>query len=95
MKHIVVTGASSGIGYAITQLLLTSGYQVTALSRSLGRLADLPAGFHRRVHGLITACNAKTRRWRVFFRLRASCAPRNRQSLPRPRRWRRNTCGGR
>ena len=42
MKHIVVTGASSGIGYAITQLLLTSGYQVTALSRSLGRLADLP-----------------------------------------------------
>lgn len=32
-KHALVSGASSGIGLSITQLLLNSGYQVTGMSR--------------------------------------------------------------
>ena len=32
-KHALVTGASSGIGLSITQLLLTQGYRVTGISR--------------------------------------------------------------
>ncbi len=32
-KHILVTGASSGIGLATSHLLLTNGYRVTGLSR--------------------------------------------------------------
>ena len=35
MKRAVVTGASSGIGKAITQRLLTLGYQVTGISRTI------------------------------------------------------------
>lgn len=35
MKRAVVTGASSGIGRAITQRLLTLGYQVTGISRAI------------------------------------------------------------
>ncbi|NNE62482.1 MAG: SDR family NAD(P)-dependent oxidoreductase, partial [Gammaproteobacteria bacterium] len=31
-KHALVTGASSGIGLSITQLLLSQGYRVTGIS---------------------------------------------------------------
>ena len=39
---VIVTGASSGIGYALTQLLLRGGYYVSAWSRTAGRLSESP-----------------------------------------------------
>ena len=39
---VIVTGASSGIGYALTQLLLRGGYYVSAWSRTPGRLSESP-----------------------------------------------------
>lgn len=41
LKHrlAVVTGASSGIGLAVTQRLLERGAQVVAMSRRVGGLA--------------------------------------------------------
>jgi len=39
-KRVLVTGASSGIGLAISQLLLGKGYEVTGISRR-GRIAGL------------------------------------------------------
>ena len=45
-KHVIVTGGSRGIGAAITQDLLTSGYRVSACSRTrtevVGRLETDP-----------------------------------------------------
>src|SRR5690349_3745453 len=38
MKNIFITGASSGIGRAITQALLDGGHEVWGTSRSLERL---------------------------------------------------------
>lgn len=40
-KHIVVTGATSGIGYALTQDLLAAGACVTAIGRNADRLDAL------------------------------------------------------
>ncbi len=45
MKKAVVTGASSGIGKAITQRLLTLGYAVTGVSRSISYEAFNHANF--------------------------------------------------
>ena len=45
MKKAVVTGASSGIGRAITQRLLTLGYGVTGISRSISYEAFNHADF--------------------------------------------------
>ena len=39
MKHIVITGANSGIGMALTQAYLAEGYKVTACGRSQEKLA--------------------------------------------------------
>ncbi|RDU99489.1 SDR family NAD(P)-dependent oxidoreductase [Trinickia dinghuensis] len=47
-KRIVVTGASSGIGHAIAQRLLSDGYRVVGLSRTAPDLAD-PRFEHRAV----------------------------------------------
>jgi len=40
-KHIVVTGATSGIGYAVTKDLLAAGARVTAIGRNTSRLNEL------------------------------------------------------
>ncbi|MBY9080754.1 SDR family oxidoreductase [Paenibacillus sp. HN-1] len=44
-KRILVTGASSGIGCAITRRLLESGAHVTGTARSIGKLALLQESF--------------------------------------------------
>lgn len=41
MKKILVTGASSGIGYSVVRHLLDSGYYVVGASRTLGKLSGL------------------------------------------------------
>lgn len=41
MKRILVTGASSGIGYSVVRNLLDSGYHVVGISRTLGKLTSL------------------------------------------------------
>ena len=46
----VVTGASSGIGLAITEHLLQQGARVLAMSRSQGPLAELQQGFASTLH---------------------------------------------
>lgn len=46
----VVTGASSGIGLAITERLLQQGARVLAMSRSQGPLAELQQGFASTLH---------------------------------------------
>lgn len=43
-KICLVTGASSGIGYAIAHALITDGYTVIATARREERLKELPAG---------------------------------------------------
>lgn len=43
-RHVVLTGVSSGIGWAIAQALLAEGWQVSGLSRSR------PPGSHERLH---------------------------------------------
>lgn len=48
----VVTGASSGIGLALTEGLLQRGTQVLAMARREGGLADLHARFGDRLHWL-------------------------------------------
>jgi NAD(P)-dependent dehydrogenase (short-subunit alcohol dehydrogenase family) len=40
-KNYVIVGGSSGIGFALTRRLTAAGHQVTVLSRSTGRLANL------------------------------------------------------
>ena len=40
-KSVIVTGAASGIGLAMTQGLLTAGHDVTAVDRNAAALADL------------------------------------------------------
>lgn len=40
-KTAIVTGASKGVGYATTKLLLENGYRVLAVSRDLSKLSDL------------------------------------------------------
>ncbi|MEI6161585.1 MAG: SDR family oxidoreductase [Roseococcus sp.] len=51
--HAVVTGATSGIGEAITSLLLREGWQVTGLSRTAP--AHLPEGYTHRAVDLLDA----------------------------------------
>ena len=43
-KVCLVTGASSGIGYAIASALIADGYAVVATARQEDRLQDLPDG---------------------------------------------------
>ncbi len=45
MKRIFLTGASAGIGRAITRELTAAGHEVWGTSRDLGRLPDIPQ-FH-------------------------------------------------
>lgn len=42
MKHIFITGASSGIGLAIAKLLASKDHEVWGTSRNLERLPELP-----------------------------------------------------
>lgn len=48
----VVTGASSGIGLAVTERLLAQGAQVLAMSRQIGGLGDLAERFTKQLHWL-------------------------------------------
>jgi NADP-dependent 3-hydroxy acid dehydrogenase YdfG len=41
MKTAIVTGASKGVGYAITKLLSENGYKVIAVSRNLSKISEL------------------------------------------------------
>jgi short-subunit dehydrogenase len=45
MKHVFLTGASSGIGLAIAKLLVAQGHEVWGTSRNLERLPKMPQ-FH-------------------------------------------------
>jgi short-subunit dehydrogenase len=42
MKHIFITGASSGIGLAIAKLLVAQGHEVWGTSRNLDRIPKMP-----------------------------------------------------
>jgi len=42
MKHIFITGASSGIGLAIAKLLVAGGHEVWGTSRNLQRIPKMP-----------------------------------------------------
>src|SRR5437879_10100688 len=42
MKHIFITGASSGIGLAIAKLLVAEGHEVWGTSRNLQRIPKMP-----------------------------------------------------
>src|SRR5213080_3271811 len=42
MKHVFLTGASSGIGLAIAKLLVAQGHEVWGTSRNLERLTKIP-----------------------------------------------------
>src|SRR5213593_4444263 len=42
MKHIFITGASSGIGLAIAKLLVAEGHEVWGTSRNLERVPKMP-----------------------------------------------------
>ena len=52
-KTILVTGASSGIGRAITTLLLEQGYRVTGLARDFSKFPCHDRHFTRGIHGFI------------------------------------------
>lgn len=52
--HAVVTGATSGIGAAITTHLLGAGWRVTGIARSMP--ATLPAGYDHRAADLMDRC---------------------------------------
>jgi NADP-dependent 3-hydroxy acid dehydrogenase YdfG len=43
MGHVLVTGATGGIGSAVVAALQSAGYQVTGLGRDHDRLQDLSA----------------------------------------------------
>lgn len=41
MKHVIITGASRGIGFEMAQLLANEGHSVLALSRNQQPLSSL------------------------------------------------------
>ena len=43
-KSILITGATSGVGYALTKRLRLEGYEVWATGRSSGRLTGVACG---------------------------------------------------
>lgn len=51
-KHIMVTGATSGIGYEVTKDLLLAGARVTAVGRNFERLNALTQAGHGQLHPL-------------------------------------------
>lgn len=53
-RVVIVTGASSGIGAAVTRALLAEGANVVAVARSVAALADL-AGAHERSLAVMSA----------------------------------------
>ncbi|PYL39663.1 MAG: short-chain dehydrogenase, partial [Verrucomicrobia bacterium] len=42
MESVFLTGASSGIGLAITKLLVAQGHEVWATSRNLEHISKMP-----------------------------------------------------
>ena len=40
-RHVVITGASSGIGYSLAQKLASRGWQVSAIARRYEKLTEL------------------------------------------------------
>lgn len=56
MAHYLVTGASSGIGAALANMLLARGDDVTAIARRKDRLEDLKSGLAPEAGRLHTGC---------------------------------------
>lgn len=50
MKHLVITGASSGLGKTLAASLATGDHQIHALARSTDKLAELQAAHPEHIH---------------------------------------------
>jgi NADP-dependent 3-hydroxy acid dehydrogenase YdfG len=57
MKHIVITGASSGIGMATASLLARKGYKLTLGARNLAKLEEIKANFPQLIQ--VKACDVR------------------------------------
>jgi short-subunit dehydrogenase len=55
MKHVLITGASDGIGLAIARLLATKGYTITAVARSEDKLKKLVENLPGSGHNFLIA----------------------------------------
>ena len=82
-KSILITGATSGVGYALTKRLLAEGYEVWATGRALAILEELqlegahtiPADLSKKEDieqlmaqiGISRCCHFFGRRWYVRF----------------------------
>jgi len=60
-KKIIVTGASRGIGFELTRILLVAGHQVLTLSRSVERLQELCSDYpNLKVVSCDLSCNIES-----------------------------------
>ena len=74
-KHVVVTGAGTGIGRAIAQRAARDGAAVTLVARSEGRLRETAAGLDGPVH--LAPCDIRKRSAvdRAFARAAGALGP--------------------
>ena len=61
-KHFIITGATSGLGYAITNELLQRGAHVTILARNIDKFNRIKENYFKPEHINVIKCDLMQRK---------------------------------